>query len=176
MSSGEMTMRIRATEPADHEGIVEMVREAFTDGSRDGREEVDVVLETWARDAVPDGLDLVADDDGVVGHIMAGRGQLAGRDAIAVAPLSVSPSHQRQGIGTALMNELLVRAEAADWPFLLLLGDPDYYGRFDFEPAAPLGMVYPPVGADSPHFQIRRLRGFDASDSRGSFTYCWELA
>jgi putative acetyltransferase len=175
MSSGEMTMRIRATEPADHEGIVEMVRGAFTDESREGREEVDVVLETWARDAAPDGLDLVADDDGVVGHVVAGRGQLAGRDAIAVAPLSVSPTHQRQGIGTALMNELLVRAEAAGWPFVLLLGDPDYYGRFDFEPAGTLGIVYPPVGAGSPHFQVRRLRRFDASAWRGSFTYCWEL-
>ena len=169
-------MRIRATEPKDHEDIVELVREAFTDGSRDGREEVDVVVETWARDAVTDGLDLVADEDGVVGHIMAGRGRLAGRDAIAVAPLSVSPSHQRQGIGTALMNELLVRADGAGWPFELLLGDPDYYGRFDFEPAGPLGIVYLPVGADSPHFQIRRLQPFDADAWRGGFTYCWELA
>ena len=169
-------MRIRATEPSDHAGILEMVREAFTDGSHDGHEEVEVVLETWARDAVAEGLDLVADDDGVVGHIMAGRGLLAGRDAIAVAPLSVSPSRQQQGIGTALTNELLVRAEAAGWPLVLLLGDPGYYGRFDFEPAGALGIVYPPVGAGSPHFQVRRLQGFEASAWRGAFNYCWELS
>jgi len=168
-------VRIRATESQDHEDILELVREAFADEGRDGHEEVDVVLETWARGAVADGLDLVADDDGVVGHVMAARGRLEGRDAIAIAPLSVSPSRQRQGIGTALMTELLARADAVGWPFVLLLGDPDYYGRFDFEPAGPLGIVYPPVGADSQHFQIRRVRDLDASAWRGTFTYCWEL-
>jgi predicted N-acetyltransferase YhbS len=94
-------------------------------------------------------------------------------NAAVLAALEGLP--QRQGIGTALMTELLARADAVGWPFVLLLGDPDYYGRFDFEPSGPLGIVYPPVGAHSQHFQIRRVRDLDASAWRGSFTYCWEL-
>jgi putative acetyltransferase len=55
----------------------------------------------------------------------------------------------------------------------VVLGDPAYYGRFGFEPAGPLGIEYPPVGAASPAFQVRRFAPYDAS-YRGAFTYCWE--
>ena len=55
----------------------------------------------------------------------------------------------------------------------MLLGDPAYYGRFGFEPAGPLGLSYPPVGAGNPHFQARQLPGY-AEALRGEFSYCWE--
>ena len=58
---------------------------------------------------------------------------------------------------------LLSAAEDRQWPLLVLLGDPAYYGRFGFEPAGPLGLGYAPAGADSPHFMARRLDGDGAS-------------
>jgi putative acetyltransferase len=71
------------------------------------------------------------------------------------------------------MGTLLGTAEEWHWPLLVLLGDPAYYGRFGFEPAAPLGLSYPPVGAANPHFQARKLPGY-AETLRGEFSYCWE--
>ena len=116
---------------------------------------------------------MAVDADAVIGHVLTARGDLGGHEAIAVAPLAVSPSHQGRGVGSALMNELLRRAEAAGQPLVALLGNPAYYGRFGFEPAGPLNIWYLPVGKGDPHFQIRRLSAFDPS-YYGQFTYCWE--
>jgi putative acetyltransferase len=71
------------------------------------------------------------------------------------------------------MMELLARAEAGHWPLVALLGDPGFYGRFGFEPSSMFDIHYPPAGADSPNFLIRRLPSFDPSLS-GEVAYCWE--
>jgi putative acetyltransferase len=151
-----------------------VVREAFSRGGRDGQEEVDIVVNTWQLGATVEGLELVAvDGDAIVGHVLTARGDLGGREAIAVAPLAVLPSHQGRGLGSSLMTELLERAETAGHPLVVLLGNPAYYSRFGFEPAGPLDIWYLPVGKGDPHFQVRRLSAFDPS-YHGQFTYCWE--
>jgi putative acetyltransferase len=165
---------VRVAEPSDRDSILTAVREAFARGGRDGQEEVDIVVNTWKLGAAVEGLELVAVDGGsLVGHVLAARGDLGGREAIAVAPLAVLPSHQGRGVGSALMNELLHHAEAAGHPLVALLGNPAYYGRFGFEPSGPFDIWYLPVGKGDPHFQIRRLAAFDPS-FKGQFTYCWE--
>src|SRR5262245_36819569 len=167
-----MSVAVRATTYDDREQVLDVVRLSFAASGRGEDEEAQIVAQTWELDAVPDGLDLVADDDGViVGHVMAARGRLAEKDALGIAPLCVSPSHQRQGVGTALMRAIIDKSQAAGWPFVVLLGDPAYYGRFGFEAAGPLGIVYEPVGADSVHFQIRTLHAFDVAAWRGTFRY-----
>ncbi|HEY6427788.1 MAG TPA: N-acetyltransferase, partial [Acidimicrobiales bacterium] len=165
---------VRTATAADHESILRLVQAAFASDDRDGREEIDIVMGCWALATAPDGLELVAIDEGlVVGHVLAARGRLDGREALAIAPLAVSPARQGEGIGTMLMQALLRRAEHAGWPFVLLLGSPDYYGRFGFESSGPCEITYVPVGAGNPHFQIRRFAGYDPS-YRGRFEYCWE--
>jgi putative acetyltransferase len=166
---------IRTTTAVDHDTVIDLVRTAFTNGGHDGQEEVDIVLDTWERDASPAGLDLVAvDGDEVVGHVLAAVGQLDGAAALAVAPLAVTPARHGRGIGSALMGELLARADAAAWPVVLLLGNPAYYGRFGFVPAGSIGIVYAALGTEDPHFQARRLTHYDPG-LRGTFAYCWEL-
>ncbi len=131
------------------------------------------MIHSWASGLIPIGLELVAiDQDAVVGHVLASLGDLGGEKVPGVAPLAVSPSRQRNGIGSALMFELLRRAEAAGFPLIVLLGSPGYYRRFGFEPSGPLNITYPPVG-DNPAFQARRLSSYDRS-LQGEFTYCWE--
>jgi predicted N-acetyltransferase YhbS len=165
---------VRATVEDDHDEVLALVRAAFSDESRDGSEEVDIVLDTWAGGASVLPIDLVAVVDGrIVGHVLGARGQLGQHGVLGVAPLAVAPSHQGRGIGTQLMRELLDRSDAAGWPMAVLLGSPDYYGRFGFEPSGPHGIVYPPVGAGNPHFQVRRLSSYDGR-VEGSFSYCWE--
>lgn len=169
-----MTPEIRRAESGHREAIVALVQRAFTSAGHDGQEEVDIVTATWSRGATVDGLELVAvTDDAVVGHVLGARGQLGRDQVIGVAPLCVDPGNQRQGVGTALMGELLDRADALKWPLAVVLGDPLYYRRFGFEPAGRLGIVYPPVGKDDPHFQVRRLRTY-IPFLRGEFNYCWE--
>lgn len=166
---------VRPTATQDHARVLDVVRSAFSDESHDGHEQVDIVVNTWALGDVVRPIDLVAiADDAVVGHVLGARGLLGEHGVIAVAPLAVARSHQGHGVGTALMGEFLARADAAQWPMAVLLGSPSYYARFGFEPSAPLGITYQPVGAGNPHFQARRLTSYDPS-LQGTFTYCWEL-
>lgn len=152
-----------------------VVRAAFTSPVRNGGEEVDIVRTTWRLGAAPPELDLVAvSDEEIVGHTIAARGRLGEHEALGLAPLAVAPHLQGQGIGSALVVELLHRVEAAGWPMVLLLGSTAYYGRFGFEPASKWGIEYAGVAPGDPHFQVRRLPGFDSS-WRGTFRYCWEL-
>ena len=165
---------IAPASPADRPAIIDLTRAAFTRDGRDGAEEVRIVQDTWTHEAALPGLELVAVALGkTVGHVLGAKGDLGGRAVPGIAPLSVAPGFQRQGVGSALMTELIRRAEDQGWPLIALLGNPAYYGRFGFEAAGALGIVYPPVGPDNPDFMVRRLRSFDPS-LRGKFTYCWE--
>jgi putative acetyltransferase len=171
-----MTIVRASARPADEEAILSVVAAAFSDATRDGIEELTIVRDTWVATGADQLIDLVADDDGtVVAHAMAAPGRMDGTPAsvAGVAPVCVAPSHQQRGIGTAVMRSLVDAATLRAWPLLVVLGDPAYYSRFGFEPAGPLGLTYAPAGAGSPHFQARRLEGYDTR-LRGTFTYCWE--
>jgi putative acetyltransferase len=167
-------LSIRVAAQSDRDAIIKVVRDAFSPDGQDGQEEVDIVVNTWTLEAALNGLELVAVKEGsVVGYVLGARGDLGGREVVAVAPLAVSTSYQRRGAGSALMRELADRADAARYPLIVLLGNPAYYNRFGFEPSSPLGISYPKVGDGDPHFQVRRLTAYDSS-YRGRFTYCWE--
>jgi putative acetyltransferase len=169
-----VSLVVRPTFPDDRPAVVELVRSAFTDATSDGHEEVEIVEQTWALKPGDDVIDLVAvRDGGIIGHVLAAPGTLSTTQLLAVAPLAVAPAHQRHGMGSRLMVELLRRAEDAAWPAVVLLGDPKYYERFGFEHAGRTGVVYPHVGPESPYFQIRRLSRYTPS-LHGSFAYCWE--
>jgi putative acetyltransferase len=173
-----MTIVRAAVRPKDEEGILALVAAAFSHATRDAGEELAIVRGTWVAMDAGHLIELVAEDndnDTVVAHALAAPGCIGGTPAsvAGVAPVCVAPSHQRCGIGTALMESLVLAAAARGWPLLVLLGDPAYYSRFGFEPAGPLGLTYAPAGTGSPYFQARRLHSYDAL-IRGTFTYCWE--
>ena len=86
-----------------------------------------------------------------------------------VGPIGVLPDHQAKGIGSALMNALLSAADAQDVPLVVLLGSPEYYGRFGFRPAVDLG-VMPPEPTWGSAFQARPLRA-DTPSVAGPFEY-----
>jgi putative acetyltransferase len=171
-----MKPAVRSPRPGDEGAVLAVVLAAFSSPGRAGDEEVEIVRGSWAAGPADERIELVAEVDGVVvGHLIAATGRLDGTaTAVAgVAPVCVAPGHQRRGIGTALMWELVHRAGDRRWPLLVLLGEPAYYARFGFEPASRLGITYEPAGTDSPNFQARRLDHYEAR-LRGTFTYCWE--
>jgi putative acetyltransferase len=171
-----MTIVRASARPADEEAILSVVAAAFSDATRDASEELTIVRATWVATPADQLIELVVDDQGtVVAHAMAAPGKIDGVPApvAGVAPVCVAPSHQRRGVGGALMQSVIQTATSRAWPLLVLLGDPAYYSRFGFEPAGPLGLTYAPAGAGSPHFQARPLDSYDTR-LRGTFTYCWE--
>ncbi len=92
------------------------------------------------RQASPDALSLVAVDDDVVGHILftpvvvesMGRRVLG----MGLAPMAVLPDRQRQGIGSQLVRRGLDILRERGCPFVVVVGHPEYYPRFGFEPAS----------------------------------------
>jgi len=49
---------------------------------------------------------------------------------ILVGPVAVTPQAQGRGIGKMLMTCLLEKADAGAADAMVMIGDPDYYGRF----------------------------------------------
>jgi putative acetyltransferase len=83
---------------------------------------------------------LVAENHGVViGHILFSRLVIetptATIPAAALAPMAVTPEHQRRGVGSLLVQAGLDRCRAFGEQIVLVVGHPDYYPRFGFSHA-----------------------------------------
>lgn len=77
----------------------------------------------------------LAEDGTLAGTIQCWPVQLAAEDGdavplVMVGPVAVEPEVQQAGIGKALMNATLEAAATPGTPALMMIGDPEYYGRF----------------------------------------------
>jgi putative acetyltransferase len=87
-------------------------------------------------------LSLVATVDGkIAGHIMYSPITVGDVTGAALGPMAVVPEHQRQGIGSKLVQEGNLRLRDAGWPFIIVLGHANFYPRFGFQPAGPFGIT-----------------------------------
>jgi len=118
---------------ADIDAIGEVNRQAFG-------QEAEAALVDRLRNGGHARVSLVAvADTKIVGHILFSHlpivGQEATTDALALAPMAVLPSHQRLGIGSALIEEGLRRCTEQGHRIVIVLGHPEYYPRFGFSAA-----------------------------------------
>lgn len=74
------------------------------------------------------------DGDALLGTLQCWPVAWAGDGArvplVMVGPVAVMPHVQRGGIGRALMDACIAAADAGAHGALMMIGDPDYYGRF----------------------------------------------
>jgi putative acetyltransferase len=165
---------IRREDTADISAIHSITAAAFArPGQSPGEDppEARLVGELRASPAWLPALSLVAATPAgeIIGHVLCTRGQVGQAPALALGPLTVRPDHQRRGVGSALVHAALGAADALGEPLVALLGDPAYYSRFGFRPAAEY-QITPPKPQWRPHFQVRTLAGYQPS-VRGAFTY-----
>jgi predicted N-acetyltransferase YhbS len=111
------------------------------------------------------GLSFAALDEGVLlGTIQSWPVRL-GQDRLAlVGPVAVMPDAQGKGIGKLLMTAMLAAADAGSADALMMIGDPDYYGRFfGFTAEATAGWDVPgPVERHRLLARVRRAGGVGA--------------
>ena len=152
-------MIIRPETTADYDAIRKVNDEAF--GRTLEAELVDAIRES---DRFVAELSLVAVSEGQThGHVITSYVDVepGARRALQVGPLAVLPSHQRRGIGSALMGETIRIADARGEPLLLLEGNPKYYERFGFTRADAVGIEPPPEAHGPQYFMIRPLASYD---------------
>ncbi len=165
---------IRAYRPDDEASVRAVVTEAFGDEGETVAALVDDLRVDHAR------AELVTQMDGehdaaVVGHVLLSRSWVDARRALVevlvLSPLSVAPSHQGRGVGTALVEAAVARARELGAPALFLEGSPAYYGSRGFEPASPRGFARPSVRVPEPAFQVVLLDGHEEWMT-GALVYC----
>jgi putative acetyltransferase len=160
-------VRIRPETKTDRAEIWKVNEEAF------GRAvEADLVDTIRASDRFVPELSLVATvEEDIVGHVLLSYVEIepGAHPVLQLGPLAVLPSHQRRGVGTALMNEAVRLTDARGEPLILLEGNPRYYERFGFRRSDESG-IEAPVGVDQQYFMVRPLSGYDPA-LRGRAVY-----
>ncbi len=142
-------LTLRPEKPVDYRAVETLTREAFR---RAGSEPCDQHLLVRKMRQVPafiPELAIVAEVEGrIAGHIAYTRSTVVspgGRVAwsLTFGPLSVKPEFQGRGIGAALVDYSLRKARAFGYLAVVILGDPRYFSRFGFRPAASFGLTLP---------------------------------
>ena len=166
---------VRPERPDDREAVAHVHRDAF--GRKEEADLVDALRQSPA--FIPE-LSLVAIQGAqVVGHVLftriVVRGERQPHPALALAPLAVLGSHQRRGLGSALVERGLEQAHAFGHELVIVLGHPKYYPRFGFVPAGPRGIQAPfPVREEA--FMARELRPGVLGRINGQVEYPPEFA
>lgn len=140
-------MNVRPETPVDHAAIAEVNRLAFGQDA-----------EAKLVDALHHGgyvrHSLVAEDGGeIVGHVLFSRLPIITAtgvvEALALAPMAVIPSCQRQGIGTKLVEDGLWACREAGHKIVVVLGHPAFYPRFGFSAKLALPLTSPFGGGEA---------------------------
>jgi putative acetyltransferase len=90
-------------------------------------------------------LSLVAEEESnVIGHVLFSPVTIESAkdsfEAITLAPMAVLPKHQRKGIGSELVTAGIKKCRRLGFEIITVLGHPEFYPRFGFVPAQPLGI------------------------------------
>lgn len=127
-------IEIREELPADIPAIREVNQQAFGQ-EQEGR----IVDALRSNGAVLISLVAVVNGE-VVGHIMYSPATIDKVTGAGLAPMAVLPEYQRHGIGSQLVETGNRKLKASGCPFIVVLGHPDYYPRFGFQPASNFGL------------------------------------
>ncbi len=147
---------IRDESPSAYPAISSLITRAFENDPISDKREAQIVDQLRADEALD--ISLVATlGDSVVGHIAFSKVTIDGEFCgwFGLAPVSVLPEHQGKGIGSALVNEGLARLKTINAKGCVLLGSPDYYHRFGFQPRAGLKLA----GVAARYFQALSFTG-----------------
>lgn len=102
-------------------------------------------------------LSLIATDEKeMVGHVLLTEIKVEKSSALALAPLSVHPLYQGKGIGRQLLLEAENVAKKEGYDTIIILGNPAYYSRFDYQTASDYG-IKPPFEVDNQYFMVKFL-------------------
>lgn len=152
-----MFISIRPENPADLRAIEALIARAFLHAEHTSHTEQFIVNALRKADQLSISQAAVDEHGTIQGHVAVSPVTLSdgSKDWYGLGPISVEPSAQLQGIGTALMTAAIAALKEMDAAGCVLLGDPHYYQRFGFKAESALTL------ADVPpeYFQALPMKG-----------------
>ena len=89
--------------------------------------------------------------------------------SLALAPMAILPEYQNQGWGGNLVEYSLAQAKLKGWDSVIVLGHPNYYPKFGFQPASKFA-VHGPFKVPDEVFMALELKP-RALESGGDVVY-----
>ncbi|SHG09209.1 putative acetyltransferase [Kaistia soli DSM 19436] len=141
-----MDWTLRDEQPADGSAISALTTAAFAGRPYSAGTEAAIVDTLRMAGALTISLIAIDADGRIVGHVAFSPVTIgeASDGWFGLGPVSVDPSRQRGGIGTALITSGLDRLRAGGAKGCVVLGDPGYYRRFGFENDRSVTLEGPP--------------------------------
>jgi len=169
-----MKIYLRPEKERDYSGIDEVNERAFGQTNEGA-----LIRKLRATDRFIPELSLIAEAQGqIIGHILFFPIEIRGDSGIfpslALAPMSVLPEFQKQGIGSRLVQEGLKRAARLGFTSVIILGHAEYYPRFGFLKASRWSIQAPFEVLDEV-FMALELVPDGLRDVRGTVVYPAEL-
>ena len=169
-------MKIRLENEDDYLEVEKLVRNSFWNLYRPGAYEHFIVHNLRNDESLVRNLAYVIEDDGIiVAHINYSIGKIHYENhvsrAVILGPVAVDETRQNHGLGTRLITHTLKIAEEDKIPFILVVGEENYYSRFGFESASKYGIYLEGTGLDeeNPFFMIKIFDGTKLADDVGIF-------
>lgn len=167
-------MMIRKEDATDYETIYSVVKKAFDNAEHADGNEPDLVNALRKGNAFIPELSLVAEIDGeIVGHILFTKAKVENDTVLVLAPLSVLPEYQRQGIGTALIYEGHRIAKELGYGYSIVLGSEKFYPKTGYLPADTFGII-PSFDVPRENFMAYKLNE-NAPNIHGIIKYAKEF-
>lgn len=150
-------IKIRKENRSDYDEIYNLIKLAFKTAEQSDGNEQDLVVKLRESSSFIPELSLVAiKEDKIVGYILFTKIRIGEYEELALAPLSVLPEYQGQGVGTKLIEEGHRIAKKLGFDYSIVLGSDKYYSKFGYVPAS-IYNIKPPFQVDDKNFMAIKL-------------------
>lgn len=144
----KLDLQIRQEQESDYKAVESVVESAFRSMKYSEQTEHLIVNRLRNSSAFVPELSLVALlDQTIIGHILISKVLVKNKDAqfeiLSLAPVSVNPSFQLRGVGTALIERAHEIAKSLDYKAIVLIGHKDYYPKFGYVQSDQFGISFP---------------------------------